>query len=122
MRRLIILHFFPADCIFDFFAGLPQPDVILFMRLGVDAAAARGGFGVERYESSDFQKAVMAQFDILASEIQKEQPGLWMDVDAAGSIEVVHERVKSAVVSALQTSFSGLPIKTLWKGSSEFKY
>ena len=28
--------------------GLPQPDVVLFMDLSVEAAAQRGGFGGER--------------------------------------------------------------------------
>lgn len=97
-------------------AGLPQPDVILFMRLGLDAASARGGFGQERYESSAFQSAVMVQFDTLASEVQAEQPGLWVDVDAAGSIEEVHGRVRAAVAPAMEECAAGRPLKELWHG------
>lgn len=95
-------------------AGLPQPDVILFMRLGLATAATRGGFGMERYESSAFQEAAMRQFDALASEVHEKQPGLWRDVDAAGSIEEVHERIKGAIAPALESSAAGAPLKTLW--------
>lgn len=72
---------------------------------------------MERYESSDFQKAVIEQFDVLAREINEKQPGLWVDVDAAGSIEEVHERVKCSVSSALAASEKGEPVKTLWQGA-----
>ncbi len=39
-------------------AGLPAPDVVLFMTLPPGAAAARGGFGEERYEDERFQEQV----------------------------------------------------------------
>ena len=39
-------------------AGLPAPDVTLFMALPPEAAAARGGYGGERYEDAAFQERV----------------------------------------------------------------
>ena len=38
--------------------GLPAPDRILYLNLEVAAAAARGGFGVERYEKKEMQYEV----------------------------------------------------------------
>lgn len=38
--------------------GLPAPDVTLWMALPPGAAAARGGFGQERYEDPAFQEQV----------------------------------------------------------------
>jgi len=35
--------------------GLPAPDAVFFLDLSVEAAAARGGYGEERYEKADFQ-------------------------------------------------------------------
>ncbi len=39
-------------------AGLPAPDVVLYMHLPPGAAAARAGFGGERYEREAFQLKV----------------------------------------------------------------
>lgn len=36
-------------------AGLPAPDAVFFLNLTVEQAAARGGYGEERYEKADFQ-------------------------------------------------------------------
>ena len=35
--------------------GLPAPDAVFFLNLTVEQAAARGGYGEERYEKADFQ-------------------------------------------------------------------
>lgn len=37
-------------------AGLPAPDLVLYMELSPEASAARGGYGGERYEKVDFQR------------------------------------------------------------------
>jgi dTMP kinase len=39
-------------------AGLPAPDAVFFLNLTVEQAAARGGYGEERYEKADFQVRV----------------------------------------------------------------
>jgi Thymidylate kinase len=39
-------------------AGLAAPDVVLYMELPPEAAAARGGFGSERYEKERMQLEV----------------------------------------------------------------
>lgn len=36
-------------------AGLPAPDAVFFLNLTVEQAAARGGYGEERYEKADLQ-------------------------------------------------------------------
>ncbi len=48
-------------------AGLPAPDAVFFMDIPVDKAAARAGFGGERYENPVFQKVVREKFDMLAA-------------------------------------------------------
>lgn len=42
--------------------GLPKPDLILFLQLSPEEAAARGDFGSERYENSLFQEKVLKSF------------------------------------------------------------
>lgn len=38
--------------------GLPAPDAVLYLALSLDEAAARGGFGEERYEKRELQAKV----------------------------------------------------------------
>lgn len=42
--------------------GLPRPDLCLFLDISPEAAAARGGFGDERYERGDMQNKVRDLF------------------------------------------------------------
>ena len=97
-------------------AGLPQPDVVLFMDLTIEQSSARGGFGGERYESTAFQRTVRARFQALAADIAATQPGLWLDVDASGSVEEVGARVRGLVDARLAAA-AGAPLRALWEGS-----
>ena len=42
--------------------GLLLPDLVLFLDIPVSVAEGRGGFGEERYETSDFQTKVRNKF------------------------------------------------------------
>jgi dTMP kinase len=102
-------------------AGLPQPDLVLFMDLSVEAASARGGFGGERYERSDFQLAVRATFESLRAEVEAGAPGLWQNVDAAGSVEEVAARI-APIVAAARARLAGggeaaAAVRSLWSGA-----
>lgn len=46
-------------------AGLPAPDKVFFLDVPPEVAAARGGFGGERYEVAPFQAKVRENFDKL---------------------------------------------------------
>jgi dTMP kinase len=48
--------------------GLPRPDAVLYLTLSSEVAAKRGGFGIERYEQTDFQKKVASNFELLKDE------------------------------------------------------
>ena len=45
--------------------GLPRPDLVLYLTLSTKAAAARGNYGEERYEQTEFQASVMKNFNRL---------------------------------------------------------
>ena len=100
-------------------AGLPMPDVLLFMDLPADKAEARGGFGEERYEKPAFQAAVRAAFEALKAQMAASAaPSIWATVDAAGSIEEVAARVQGAVEGPLARAQSGeAPLRALWDGT-----
>lgn len=96
-------------------AGLPQPDVVFYMDLSVEAAAQRGGFGGERYELPEFQRAVRARFDQLRAEVVARDPGQWQNVDASGTIDGIHALLKAAA-TARMAAVAGAPLRTLWAG------
>lgn len=101
-------------------AGLPMPDVLLFMELSPERAATRGGFGEERYENPAFQEAVRGAFAALQQRmagVVGGGEGWWCNVDAWGSVEEVGGRVEAAVAPILKAVASGaVPLRALWDG------
>ena len=79
--------------------GLPCPDVVCCLNLSADAAAARGGYGAERYESVPLQAEVARAFAALPR-LQPTFARFWNDVDAGGTPDDVFARVKECVAAA----------------------
>jgi len=100
-------------------AGLPQPDKVLFLTIPAKRAQARGGFGEERYERSEFQERVLAAFGVIragfgAGTRVDGSAGIWDDVDAVGTIDEVADRVMAAARPALAEAAAGAPLRRLW--------
>ena len=72
------------------------------------AAQKRGGFGEERYETLELQKAVRANFEALTED-------WWTVVDAQGTMDEVHEQAKSVAMEAVQRCQNGEAFKRLWQ-------
>ncbi|XP_076846505.1 thymidylate kinase-like [Brachyhypopomus gauderio] len=90
--------------------GLPKPDLVIFMQVNPAAAAQRGEFGAERYETSAFQLQVQENFEQL-----REDPSVnWKIIDADGSIEEVHTNIKMLCEDAVNSA-KNLPLGELWK-------
>ena len=96
--------------------GLPAPDLVLFMDLAPAAAAARGGYGGERYEVPAFQAAVRSKFAELREQSRAVFPGVWHDVDADGDINAVAARIAPLVQAARARVRAGAPLRSLWDG------
>jgi len=45
--------------------GLPRPDLCVFLDVSPETAAARGGFGGEKYEQTEFQARVRELFEVM---------------------------------------------------------
>ncbi|CAL8310025.1 unnamed protein product [Lota lota] len=90
--------------------GLPKPDLVLFLQLNPSAAAQRGQFGSERYETSSFQQRVEGRFE----ELMADTTVNWQVIDASQSIDEVHENIKRLSMNAL-TAAEDRPIGELWK-------
>lgn len=102
--------------------GLPQPDVVMFMRLPPAVAEARGGFGEERYEKQAFQAQVRERFEAMRTGVARGANGpgpdgsVWVDVDADGSIDEVAGRVWRVARGAVASAAAGAPLGCLWDG------
>ncbi|XP_051567560.1 thymidylate kinase-like [Myxocyprinus asiaticus] len=70
--------------------GLPKPDLVMFLQLCPNVAANRGEYGIERYETSAFQRIVQQRFE----KLMEDQSVNWKVIDAARTIEEVHKDIK----------------------------
>mmetsp|Transcript_25414 Transcript_25414/g.101282 ORF Transcript_25414/g.101282 Transcript_25414/m.101282 type:complete len:254 (-) Transcript_25414:201-962(-) len=111
-------------------AGLPEPDVVIYLVLANGEAERRGGYGDERYERRDVQARVRAIFDELRQEaadkvgvVDEQQAATecaadpsgstpphatksgarWHVIDAARDVDAVHADVDRAVADAIAT-------------------
>ena len=95
--------------------GLIAPDVVYFLELSPEAAAARGGFGEERYERPAFQQAVVKEFQHMKDAFSAS----WRNIDASGSVEEVHDILKEDLRSVLERVDATDPhgeLRLLWEG------
>lgn len=92
--------------------GLPAPDAVFFLNLSPEAAAARGGYGEERYEKAAFQKAVIKQFESLRT------PD-WRWIDADQTVEALQNELRREVIEVVEACKKGASLKTLWDGENE---
>jgi dTMP kinase len=83
------------------------------LNVSPEAAAARGGYGLERYEREDVQKGVRQIFDKIGRAMQEEGEGKWVEIDAGKSME----EVASDLWKAVEPLVSGVhgPINRLWE-------
>jgi len=75
-------------------AGLPTPDLVIWLDMDVEALASRRGFGTERYEKLEMQTRVRNAY----RELQGEN---WVVVDAAKTMDDVTAEIQSAVKKLL---------------------
>jgi len=62
-------------------AGLPAPDLTLFLDISPEAAQLRGGYGEERYEKEELQQKVRQVFATIAEDVRR-SGGRWVTIDA----------------------------------------
>ena len=90
--------------------GLPRPDVCFFLDIAPEAAAKRGGFGGERYETSAIQKRVRELF----YEIMGTSDGLDIQVvDAARSIEEVAADIMEKMKDVMAQPRMAVPLTAI---------
>lgn len=90
--------------------GLPKPDITFFLDISSEAAAQRGGYGEERYETEKMQARVRALFKNLFSRI----PDLNIHViDAGQTIAEVGSDIMAHISQAKENVDLDLPLDKL---------
>lgn len=88
-------------------AGLPAPDVVVYLDLNTEAAARRGEFGKERYENQKMQQEVAVMFKTLRTD-------RWKIIDANADQDTVFTRISDAVLPILRAARETETTKSLW--------
>ncbi|KAI0272398.1 thymidylate kinase-domain-containing protein [Gloeopeniophorella convolvens] len=88
-------------------AALPAPDLVLFLDLAPAQAAARGGYGAERYETEALQARVRALFREMGVVTRG-----WVTLDAGRDRDAVAEDIWTRI-EPLAHGVDG-PISRLW--------
>jgi len=89
--------------------GLPKPDMVIQLTVDQSCAQGRGGFGEERYETTDFQSQVRKMY----STLEEENNDIWRRVDGSGTIEQVTEKLSEIVLEVMGGEKSD-DIQKLW--------
>ncbi len=90
--------------------GLPRPDICLFLDIAPEAAAKRGGFGSEKYETSAMQKRVRELF----YELMDTSDGLDIQVvDASRSVEEVGKDIIGRVKDVMELPKMAKPLTAI---------
>ena len=84
--------------------GLPKPDIVLFLTVSAAVAAARGGFGEERYETDSMQKSVRDKYE----ELWRRLPGEGiLAINADNSLEEVERQISEKIRVKLASQVNG---------------
>lgn len=86
--------------------GLLRPDLVVYLTLSEEAMAKRGGFGNERYETTEIQKKVGKVFEKL---VEKDN---WRIVDADKTEDELSVELEKLLVEKIQNVTE--EIGTLW--------
>lgn len=87
--------------------GLLKPDLVVYLTLTSEAMARRGGFGDERYETSEMQKNVRLMYERMV-----ETP-LWKVVDADKTEDQLADELESIIIDKMGAVHNS-SIGTLW--------
>lgn len=98
-------------------AGLPAPDITVFLDISPEAAKLRGGYGDERYEKAELQQRVREVFRKIQDDVQQTSGARWTTIDASRGKEVVADELWSYVTEL--SDGVDEPVKGLWLSSSK---
>lgn len=97
-------------------AGLPAPDLIIFLDITPEAAQLRGGYGDERYEKDELQQRVREVFAKIKEEV-RHSGGHWVTIDAGRDKDMVSKDIWENI-KGLSDGPDDDQINNLWNSRS----
>jgi dTMP kinase len=97
-------------------AGLPAPDLTLFLDITPEAARLRDGYGDERYEKRELQQRVREVFGRIEEDV-RHSGGRWVTIDAGMDKDSVWNAIWGHV-KELSDGLHENQINKLWLESS----
>jgi len=76
-------------------AGLPRPDLVLYLTASEESIVARNGFGDEKYETIAFQHKVKQNYDSLKDDY-------WLTISADKSEDELHKELLTSVLNTIE--------------------
>ncbi|CCO28485.1 dTMP kinase [Rhizoctonia solani AG-1 IB] len=89
--------------------GLPAPDAAFFLEVAPEVAKQRGGYGQERYENEEMQRAVRETFQRIGKDVHE----TWQVVDANRTQAEVEEDLWSRIGPLIKGQLEG-DLGTMW--------
>ena len=83
-------------------AGLPAPDLVVYLDLPVECTIKRSGFGSERYEKIDSLRKVQRAFEILRAQWQKGDEAPWFLIDATDDARSIHRAIYAKACKVIE--------------------
>lgn len=90
--------------------GLPRPDIWFFLNISTEVAAARGGYGTERYETVNLQQKVGKLFLSLSELTGNEDMRI---VDAGREMDEISSEIQDGVLQTMTKLGSIGPLRKL---------
>ena len=84
-------------------AGLPAPDLVVYLNLPVECTVKRSGFGSERYEKIDLLRKVQRAFEILRAQWQKGDDAPWFSIDATDDARSIHKAIYAKACTVIES-------------------
>ncbi|CAD7077130.1 unnamed protein product [Hermetia illucens] len=86
--------------------GLPRPDRVFFLQINPTALENRGGFGNERFETTDFQEKVLKIYKQLHDDS-------WVYIDAFRDRHVILKEIADQTLKVIEKCKTE-KLSTLW--------
>jgi len=77
-------------------SGLPEPDVVIFLKISLEEMRVRSGFGNERYENQNTQEKVAQEYEKLSKKFG------FLEVNGNDSVENINRIILDETLNVIK--------------------
>lgn len=90
--------------------GIPQPDIVIYLKLSLEESQERDDYGKERYENYEMQSNVKRIYENILYDDE-----YWRSIDANKSISETEMEIRKHIEELFSNNKLNEEIKGLWK-------